>query len=248
MNLCLETLLCSHETNPFVVQLCEPISLIVLPRKLLACSKHPSLPRSDPDTYAITILWTLRPIVANGNILFLAHHASDACNHHTMDSSPISSRRELNQFHAHHASLHQAHPRPLLDLVLQAQTQMYVNLVLQVHGSPQQQKKSQQWIRPVQPKHRQAKLVPDRLATSSTARRQAPNRNCAAPSPPSGTPPAARRHLRLVATTSILGTYRLAARPAPPGAIPVTQCYWFLAFLSSLKRPQTCKASFTHQS
>ena len=55
-------------------------------------------------------------------MLVLAHRAFDACNHHTKDSSPISNRRELNQFHAHLASNHQAHPRTLLDLVLQAQT------------------------------------------------------------------------------------------------------------------------------
>jgi len=29
--------------------------------------KHPILPSLDPDTHTITILWTSRPIVANGN-------------------------------------------------------------------------------------------------------------------------------------------------------------------------------------
>jgi len=57
-----------------------------------------------------------------GTEQFLAHRAPDTCNHHTKDSSPNSSRRELNQFHAHHGSTIQAHPRPLLDLVRQAQT------------------------------------------------------------------------------------------------------------------------------
>jgi len=122
MNLGLGTLLCSHKTNPSVVQPYEPIPLIVLPHKLLACSKT-----SKP--------FSLGP--------WHAH------NHHTIDSSPNNSQQEQNcslpivhpthvitilrtprhlaadenyQFHAHHASHHQAHPRPLLDLVLQAQT------------------------------------------------------------------------------------------------------------------------------
>jgi len=122
MNLGLGTLLCSHGTNPSVVQPYEPISLIVLLHRLLACSKT-----SNP--------FSLGP-----------QHAR---NHHTMDSSPNNSQREQNyslpivcpthvitilrtpchlavdgnyQFHAHHASHHQAHPRPLLELVLQAQT------------------------------------------------------------------------------------------------------------------------------
>jgi len=34
----LETSLCSHETDSFVVQPYEPILLIVLPYRLLACS------------------------------------------------------------------------------------------------------------------------------------------------------------------------------------------------------------------
>jgi len=63
------TLLCSHETNPFVVQPYEPILLIVLPYKLLVYSK-PSKPHS------------LGP-----------RHAR---NHHTMDSSPNSNRQEHN--------------------------------------------------------------------------------------------------------------------------------------------------------
>ena len=69
MNLGLGTLLCSHETNPFVVQPYEPISLIVLPHRLLVCRK-PSKPAS------------LGPW--------------DAYNHHTMDSSLNSSQREQN--------------------------------------------------------------------------------------------------------------------------------------------------------
>ena len=119
----LGTSLFSHETNSFVVQPYEPIPLIVLPYKLLICSKSSKPSRLGP--------WHAR-------------------NHHTMDSSPNSSRRE------HHSSLPvvrpthviiilrtphpivvdrnstsvmpimrstiQAHPKPLLDLVLQAQT------------------------------------------------------------------------------------------------------------------------------
>ena len=69
MNLGLGTLLCSHKTNPSVVQPYEPIPLIVLPHKLLACSKT-----SKP--------FSLGP--------WHAH------NHHTMDSSSNSSRREHN--------------------------------------------------------------------------------------------------------------------------------------------------------
>jgi len=117
------TSLCSHETNSFVVQPYEPIPLIVLPYRLLVCSKSSKPSRLGP--------WHAR-------------------NHHTMDSSPNSSRRE------HHSSLPimrpthvitilkaprpivadrnstssmpimrstiQAHPKPLLDLVRQAQT------------------------------------------------------------------------------------------------------------------------------
>ena len=61
----LGTSLCFHETNSFVVQSYEPIPLIVLPYRLLVCSK-------TSKSYT----WTL------------------ARNHHTMDSSPNSSRRE----------------------------------------------------------------------------------------------------------------------------------------------------------
>jgi len=63
----LGTSLCFHETNPFVVQPCEPISLIVLPYRLLVCSKSSKPSQLGP--------WHAR-------------------NHHTMDSSPNSSRRE----------------------------------------------------------------------------------------------------------------------------------------------------------
>jgi len=124
----LGTSLCFHETNSFVVQPYEPIPLIVLPYRLLVCSKSSKSSHLDPGTHAITILWTSRPIVADGNIQFLAHHAPNTCNHHIKESSPISSRRELNQFHAHHVSSHQAHPRPLLDLVLQAQTSHHMHI------------------------------------------------------------------------------------------------------------------------
>jgi len=70
--LSLGTSLCSHETNSFVVQPYEPIQLIVLPYRLLACSKNIQASKLGP--------WHAR-------------------NHHTMDSSPNSSRRE------HHSSL-----------------------------------------------------------------------------------------------------------------------------------------------
>ena len=66
----LGTSLCSHETNPFVVQLYEPIMLIVLPYRLLVCSK------------------TSKPLSLG------PWHAR---NHHTMDCSPNSSRREHNR-------------------------------------------------------------------------------------------------------------------------------------------------------
>jgi len=69
MNLGLGTLLCSHETNPFVVQPYEPISLIVLPHRLLICRKS-----SKPSSLGP---WHAR-------------------NHHTMDSSPNSSQRKQN--------------------------------------------------------------------------------------------------------------------------------------------------------
>jgi len=65
----LGTSLCSHETNPFVVQPYEPIMLIVLPYRLLVCSKSSKPLSLGP--------WHAR-------------------NHHTMDSSPNSSRREPN--------------------------------------------------------------------------------------------------------------------------------------------------------
>jgi len=65
----LGTLLCSHETNPFVVQPYEPISLIVLPHRLLVCRK-PSKPSSLES-------WHAR-------------------NHHTMESSLNSNQREQN--------------------------------------------------------------------------------------------------------------------------------------------------------
>jgi len=63
------TSLCSHETNSFVVQPYEPILLIVLPYRLLVCSKTFKPPSLGP--------WHAR-------------------NHHTMDSSPNSSRWEHN--------------------------------------------------------------------------------------------------------------------------------------------------------
>jgi len=65
----LGTSLCSHETNPFVVQPYKPILLIVLPYRLLVCSKTSKPPSLGP--------WHTH-------------------NHHTMDSSPNSSRREDN--------------------------------------------------------------------------------------------------------------------------------------------------------
>jgi len=64
----LGTSLCSHETDSFVVQPYEPISLIVLPYRLLACSINIQVSHLDPGTHAITILWTPRPLVADGNI------------------------------------------------------------------------------------------------------------------------------------------------------------------------------------
>jgi len=111
-------------TIPFVVQPYEPILLIVQPHKLLVCGKtskpsqlgpwharnhhtmdsspnsiwrehHSSLPIVRP-THVITILRTPRPIVADGN---------------STSSMPIM------------RSTTQAHPRPLLDLIHQAQAQ-----------------------------------------------------------------------------------------------------------------------------
>jgi len=69
MILGLETVLCFHETNPFVVQPYEPIPLIVLPHRLHICSKT-----SKPSSLGP---WHAR-------------------NHHTMDSSPNSIQREQN--------------------------------------------------------------------------------------------------------------------------------------------------------
>jgi len=116
--------LCFHETIPFVVQPYEPILLIVQPYRLLACSNTSKLTQLGP--------WHAR-------------------NHHTMDSSPNSSRREHNSSLPIVCPMHaitilrtrgpivadgnstssmpimrsttQAHPRPLLDLVHQAQAQ-----------------------------------------------------------------------------------------------------------------------------
>jgi len=119
----LGTSLYSHETNPFVVQPYAPILLIVLPYKLLVCSK------------------TSKPLSLG------PWHAR---NHHTMDSSPNSSQREHSSSLPIVRPTHvitilrtprplaadgnstsfmpimrpstQAHPKPLLDLILQAQT------------------------------------------------------------------------------------------------------------------------------
>jgi len=80
----LGTSLCSHETNSFVVQPYEPIPLIVLPYRLLVCSKTYKSSRLRPSpnssrqehnssltivqpTHVITILRTPRPLVADGN-------------------------------------------------------------------------------------------------------------------------------------------------------------------------------------
>ena len=124
MKLGLGTFLCFHETNSFVVQPYEPIPLIVLPYRLLVCNKSSKPFPPGP--------WHAR-------------------NHHTMDSSPNSSRREhrsslsivrpthiitilrtprpivvdgnsTNSMPIMHSTT-QAHPRPLLDLVHQAQAQ-----------------------------------------------------------------------------------------------------------------------------
>jgi len=65
----LGTSLCSHKTNSFVVQPCELILLIVMHYKLLICSKTSKSSQLGP--------WHAR-------------------NHHIMDSSPSSSRREHN--------------------------------------------------------------------------------------------------------------------------------------------------------
>jgi len=63
----LGTSLCFHETNSLVVQPYEPIPFIVLPYRLLVCSKSSKPSRLGP--------WHAR-------------------NHHTMDFSPKSSRQE----------------------------------------------------------------------------------------------------------------------------------------------------------
>ena len=63
------TSLCSNETIPFVVQPYELILLIVMPYRLLVCTKS-SMPLSLGP-------WHIR-------------------NHHTMDSSPNNNRREHN--------------------------------------------------------------------------------------------------------------------------------------------------------
>jgi len=69
MKLGLGTSLCFHETNSFVVQPYEPIPLIVLPYRLLVCSKTSKSSQLGP--------WHAR-------------------NHHIMDSSPNSIQREYN--------------------------------------------------------------------------------------------------------------------------------------------------------
>jgi len=126
----LGTSLCSHETNSFVVQPYEPIPLIVMPYRLLVCSKsskppqlgpwharnhhtmdsslnnsrrehHSSLPIVRP-THVITILRTPRSIVTDGN---------------STSSMPIM------------RSTTQAHPIPILDLVLQAQTPHHTHIL-----------------------------------------------------------------------------------------------------------------------
>ena len=80
----LGTSLYSHETNSFVVQPYEPISLIVLPHKLLVCSKTSKSSQLGP--------WHAR-------------------NHHTMDSSLNSSRRE------HHSSLPIVRPTHVITIL-----------------------------------------------------------------------------------------------------------------------------------
>ena len=133
----LGTSLCSHETNTFVVQPYEPILLIVLPYRLLICSKTSKPPSLGP--------WHTR-------------------NHHTMDSSPNSSRREHNSslpivrlMHVitilrtpHHLAADENYTIPCtscvqpsntsqtpIDLVLQAQTpqtQAYNSDTLETHN------------------------------------------------------------------------------------------------------------------
>jgi len=87
----LGTSLCFHETNPFVVQPYEPIPLIVLPYRLLVCSKSSKPSQLGP--------WHAR-------------------NHHTMDSPPNSSRREHSSsliiVHPTHVITILRTPRPLV--------------------------------------------------------------------------------------------------------------------------------------
>ena len=80
----LGTLLCSHKTNSFVVQPYEPIPLIVLSYRLLVRSKTSKSSQLGP--------WHAR-------------------NHHTMDSSPNSSRRE------HNSSLPIVHPTHVITIL-----------------------------------------------------------------------------------------------------------------------------------
>jgi len=77
-----------------------------------------------------------------------------------MDSSPISSRQELNQFHAHHVFNYQAHPKPLLDLLLQAQTphHMHIHPILRKKYPNHTHKHIQTW------KNRINSLKPGTLA------------------------------------------------------------------------------------
>ena len=74
------------------------------------------------------------------------------------------------------------------------------------------------------------KLVPDCLTVTSC--RHALSSTFVRPIPPSRTTPSARCHAILVASTTVLSPYRLAACPASPGAIPVTYYYWFLTLLN----------------
>ena len=86
------------------------------------------------------------------------------------------------------------------------------------------------------PRHRQAKTSstpPD--GQHPTTRRQRPNIIHPASSPPGRHNPTARRLLQTVATATDLELYRLTARPAPLGIIPVAHCYWFLALFTDLK-------------
>jgi len=91
-------------------------------------------------------------------------------------------------------------------------------------------------------------LAPDRLTGITHHQAPSANRIRTAPSSPGGHLPTTRRLALTVATATVFGLYRLATRPTPPDAIPVAQCYWFLAFFSGFKRPQTYHASFSYQS